>query len=653
MRCKRCGSVLNYDDIMCKGCGRSLVDLKAQNEIEFDENATINVEPIKHTEVSKVVEEEKPTDVFGDAIYNQQNELEAEVLKPNETIIEPLQVESSVEDKTEEMNIEPLQVVDLSSKEESIVESIETEESNEKDENIVEPVTQPTLSHNEPVQKVDIESNNIDITQITKDNIDSEIEEDFIPKKKSKKSLIIAIIALIVLGLAGVVTYFYIKTNPKSIFKTGINKLFSYGNIEKLSGNNIKSETYFRFNVTDTKQDEMLELLNNITIDMKSHIDKANKNIMISLDSKYENSELLKVNIYATNSQIYGLLENVYDKYIGFPLDSKIFNKLFEENNYFDEMSIITKELSKEINNTLDKKYLKRTVSGLETISTLELDKDSYKNFVTSLLTKIKNNNNLIDSMAIITEKSSINLKQDIDNKINNFNGELQKIKIILTTNILDGCIKKIEAYLNDNTDKITMTVDINNKNNYNFTIKVNEEIIKGTLNITDNAGFTEYSFTFENEEYGKINYIFGYKLTENDTLIIPELTNIINYEEMPEEELETILTNLFQKEGILNLYEIFSTTDENELKVDASSIAYKALNSVQQYYTNSLITDNPKTLPLTISFANLPIDFTTTEPKMPSSGTITLNEDGTYIVDQLMIDSYNCIYENQNFVCQ
>lgn len=85
--------------------------------------------------------------------------------------------------------------------------------------------------------------------------------------------------------------------------------------------------------------------------------------------------------------------------------------------------------------------------------------------------------------------------------------------------------------------------------------------------------------------------------------------------------------------------------------KSAANSGAYGVLDSARAYYTTSQITPNPKTLPLTITFPNVPQDFTM-NGKKPTAGTIVLNADGSYTITGLVIDGYNCPYTNQEFNC-
>ncbi len=80
MRCKRCGSNISFDNEICPGCGKSLVLLKGDNEIEFDDKVEIKVENIKdatpkNASVNEIVEEKVVEDVFGEALKESSGEV--------------------------------------------------------------------------------------------------------------------------------------------------------------------------------------------------------------------------------------------------------------------------------------------------------------------------------------------------------------------------------------------------------------------------------------------------------------------------------------------------------------------------------------------------------------------------------------------------
>ena len=95
----------------------------------------------------------------------------------------------------------------------------------------------------------------------------------------------------------------------------------------------------------------------------------------------------------------------------------------------------------------------------------------------------------------------------------------------------------------------------------------------------------------------------------------------------------------------------------EDARKSAAADSAYGALDAVEKYYTKSLLGTTQATLPITVNFgaaeegqiAGSEIDMSGTKP---TAGTVTLDGDGKFTVDGLVVNSYNCTYENQKFTC-
>lgn len=74
MKCKRCGTLINVYDHLCKGCGKSIIALRADNEIIYDgsdELSQLQIEKNKTEEekTTKKIEPEVEIDIFNDALY--------------------------------------------------------------------------------------------------------------------------------------------------------------------------------------------------------------------------------------------------------------------------------------------------------------------------------------------------------------------------------------------------------------------------------------------------------------------------------------------------------------------------------------------------------------------------------------------------------
>lgn len=532
MRCKRCGSKITFDNEICPGCGKSMIELNGHNEIEYDDNAVLNIETIKKVEVAPKVEEEvKPLDIFGDAME------EAPVIKPvEEPIVEPkIEENTSFESLTNEpTNSVPLEEIKFAPLEE--VKPVEV---------VAEDVNVPPTE--KPVNRLESIVNNND-------------EEFFI--KKSKKGLIFGIIALIILVLGGVFAYFYIKTAPKKIFSMVINSASNLINTNISEPTTITNGFYFNIGFEDMKEDNKIyDILNNLYVIFDSKVDKQNKNTLFNLTAKYKEDTLISGDAYVVKENAYVLLKDIYDKFIKVPLDPNMLNDLYEA-NYVNALTVL-KELLKEVDNSLDKKYFTRSIDKLNVISTLTFNSETFKEFMTTLTTNIKNNKTIISNLSKISGQSEDDIKALFNNADYNFDGEL---KIIITANVLDNKITKVEISGNENNASDKLVIDVLDNNVYNFEIS-GEANTKGSLAINNKNDYTEYKFTINDEEYGKVNYNFGYKVKYNELLTIPSLDDSVMYSELTDEDKEDITTKLFEKESIKNLY-----TEINSLFTDEVS---------------------------------------------------------------------------------
>lgn len=91
----------------------------------------------------------------------------------------------------------------------------------------------------------------------------------------------------------------------------------------------------------------------------------------------------------------------------------------------------------------------------------------------------------------------------------------------------------------------------------------------------------------------------------------------------------------------------------EDAKKNSAADSAYGALNAVQSYYTSTQLKESPETLPLTVEWSeNGPNKAVIMSGTPPTSGSITLKNDGTYEVEGLVVNGYSCTYASQKFSC-
>ena len=86
---------------------------------------------------------------------------------------------------------------------------------------------------------------------------------------------------------------------------------------------------------------------------------------------------------------------------------------------------------------------------------------------------------------------------------------------------------------------------------------------------------------------------------------------------------------------------------------------AYGTLDAVEKYYTQTLLSTSPATLPITVDFgATTDTDTAIAGSKVemsgtrPTAGTVTLSSTGVFTVSGLVINGYSCTYADNDFTC-
>ena len=188
MRCKRCGTKFDALDHLCTGCGKSIMALRSDNEIIYDDEELSQVEIEKQNTLNmknevvsdSVVSTDDSLDIFGDAIFTEQS------INNNSAS------ENIINDKV--LPVDDFEVIE-------IIEPIDTL----KEENY----NNDLISNNDVINMETLDKRNDDEilkTIVTNNITPTEIKVN----KKSKLPLILGIIAL-VLFIITVILFFYSK----------------------------------------------------------------------------------------------------------------------------------------------------------------------------------------------------------------------------------------------------------------------------------------------------------------------------------------------------------------------------------------------------------------------------------------------------------
>lgn len=468
------------------------------------------------------------------------------------------------------------------------------------------------MSNSTPIQ------NDVGISVNPSYNVGLKEEENIQVKGKSKTPIIIAsVLVVVILAVAGVCSFMFISS-PKKIFVNVIDKSSSFLS-SVLDSRMYTSDTVgvdFDLKTTNKIVDEdmgpIFNIIKNISLNGKSQIDYKNKKILMNLDSKYSNSDLINAGLYITDEKLYFDLKDLYDKKISVDVDGV--NELFKINEYSNDIFTAVDEVKNVLRNSLKDEYfikenVKMNVNGKETSvdkTILLLNYINLKALLNDVLNDLKVNDKFLNSFINLMKLDDEEItKQDVIDEIDDMLEDINsgtdsgesEIRIILYTKGLSKdfvgfAIENDVPYYNFNfsiiNDKENIyTVKINNNYeeqeavikvdgdvytlvldqddakiefglnfktfDYNFKL-TSEELIMSGSQVTDKDGRKNINllYTIEGNEIGiDMSYLTKY----NETVIIPTLTPSVEIESLTEEDGKNILTKMLEKQGIQDLF--------------------------------------------------------------------------------------------------
>lgn len=314
--------------------------------------------------------------------------------------------------------------------------------------------------------------NNININNNT---VESLLQEDNShtkeKKNKKKKPVIMILISLILVAILVVILLLVFNPSPKKIFTVFTNKLYSYTK-ESLDDNydTIYLNLNLRPEIKETKNENLEEMINKISINLSGGIDYKNKKFIYNLKANYDNKALFDLDMQY-DKNFYMFLNNLYDKPIMAEEDD--FDDVFEKTNNND-LKVVVKSYVTAFNNSLKDEYLTKenkeiTLNGVKTkvkVTTLNLTADNYKKLSNNIVSYLLKDEEFIKSYAKINDKN----EDDVKEYLNSITGEeiASDVKISLyTKGLMNDFVKLVISF--DGTD---VEISSGNSDN-NFIVKV------------------------------------------------------------------------------------------------------------------------------------------------------------------------------------
>ena len=385
-------------------------------------------------------------------------------------------------------------------------------------------------------------------------NQESEMDNTFFEEEKKSHVGIVLLIIFLILVSIGLVYYFIID-NPKTIFAITASKVLN--NTDKLSNLNVDYE--LDVNGTSKKEDtqKIFDIMNKtkLTCTFGSIGDNKVLNGIIN----YKDNKLLDYNLQINsddNPTIYFKSDDLYDKVIKYSLETKETKNVDANTKDYEQVvSSITDNLTKSLANAKYRKEI-TTLNGEKVKKvTLIVDEELITNFCNKLL----QDDNFMNSYAKLNNIT----KEEVATKLNKSIAEAKNNdeKISLYVTILKNEFLRFEY--SSVGDSLTIT---KNENRYIFEI-INSYTIRyqgyiETRLINDKTDLV-FSLSMIKEEVN-LDIHAIYKMIKSEDLKLLDMTNVINYKDLTEEETSKIMTKLSENKTFMDLANDLGLFEEN-----------------------------------------------------------------------------------------
>lgn len=377
---------------------------------------------------------------------------------------------------------------------------------------------------------------------------------DDIKSGSSKNGLAVAIIGILVLLILGGLGIWYYTTNKADVM---INKI-----IDKVfDGVTFKNEenseiTYdLSLNIkSENLESETLDIINNTKIKGSIYINSKDKYTLINLGATYEDKELLSFDAYYNDNTIYLQEKSIYDKYVSINIPEELqteINNMYTING--KDINIVKKGIKNALKNALKeetfiKEKVDTNINGKNTKANslkLIINDENRKEILTKISKYLKDNDEFLDSMSNLTDSTSQEIFNSLESLTENYTNTYTTTTIILYTTGITNELAKVDIKSEQNEKEVSRVVCesdtcdiqiINDGEQMNMNILMNET--SSTIKINGKMGEDDVSLTLNLKE----NY------NKKDA---PKINESVNIDEISEEDMNTIMTNLGKKEEI------------------------------------------------------------------------------------------------------
>ena len=434
-------------------------------------------------------------------------------------------------------------------------------------------------------------------------------EKDFEKKPKKKVGLIITVVVLVLVALIAAGGFVYLKffnNKPQKIFEKAISKAFEM--TEKTAKNEGKLDIELSASLNSTSQDMMMAntYLQMIKLNLTTEFNMDKKVLNQGISVSAFDEPVISVEGLIQDNNIYFLLNNIYSKYIQVPSEemegvepNEIFNtenievseKLVKELKQILLDEVNSKELTQENvevdGDKLTKTTVKFTAKEIEQIIT-KLTVELYK---ISPVNDVKNIVEGLEQIEIDEEDAENDNYLEISIYTKRLTGKIVKTEIAMINVADDEAIVVTIAKKEDEKVEITFAMNedsiATNKAVTMFTLTIKEEgENKGTVTLKANI----------DEAASSVTITAKYSIDYNAKVEPKNVRNSINANDLTEEDMNEMMTNIENNEFLYSIIQSLSTTrlmekaEENAKRYEEEQIEREQL---QEELLNTELTEN------------------------------------------------------------
>lgn len=422
-------------------------------------------------------------------------------------------------------------------------------------------INQPNDTASIPNNPQVMPTNTLDNSSVSNDSVLSEEEK---PKKKISPVVVIAAILVIVVGLAA--GYYFLLETPKKVFGVAYDKLMSS---IKSNQNGINGYVNYNLSLNVNSDNQMykpyLDIINNISLNGTSGLDKDGKSIVANGMLTYKNNQLVNLSMFVDGNTNTGYvkLNGLFDKVLMIKEDassSDVASSIdTNPGDYVELENSILSALEKTLDGANYKKELVALNGSRVTKSTLFIDKQFLQGFYDNLINDAK----FLSNYAKITGNTTDEVKKELDKSINELeaNNEL----LVIYTSLIKNEFLKLE-FISD-TDKLTVN---KNGDNYNYEItEDNNTVLNGSINISKVADETNLVFN-ANIIDEAINFTMNCTYSIVNDIDKLDTTGAVDVNTLSEEDTNQLMSNFMSNQAFMELLSDLGLGDDDMLALDS-----------------------------------------------------------------------------------